>query len=106
MYVLDYQFIMTGYNSEQPDTEMNRAGCGERGRELPGPLQAWHHLPAPPRDHQPGGPSSRCPSVRVFNGGFVRWAWLIESFAISDQLNLQFFCLPRRLGGGAEVPTL
>lgn len=36
---------------------MNRAGCGERGRELPGPLQAWHHLPAQPRDHQPGGPA-------------------------------------------------
>ena len=51
-YLLDYQFIIQGYNSEQPDGRDVWGKVWGKGTELPCPLQV-HHLPVTPHVHQP-----------------------------------------------------
>ena len=62
--------LLKDRTQEQPDARDAQTGCGAGGGELAGTLQSWHHLPAPPRGHQPGSSGPDALQSRVFNGGF------------------------------------
>lgn len=81
VHLLDYQFVVKGYNSEQRDGRDAQGQDAGRGVELPWSLQTHH-----PPSTSTGSPTWNSLNLILWGvyGGFIIEASLVRSLAIGE----------------------
>lgn len=106
VYILDRWFMIKGYSA---GTARRRDAQGKVRGQGRGASMLSLSAPLFPHLHVFVNPDSlRKPVHLGFYGGFITWAWLMNSLSINDWSNLQPIFLPRKLWGeaGSSSPLI